>query len=176
MSLHLSPIVEALDLLDTAAAELDEQLPRALEAGQSRARLLAHLDGALDRLRALRSLLERDLAAGLRPRQRPYDVDGVLLRVSGGLERVWLDPRQLAWRVIEPAVADPESGEVFVDEDAARRLLDRLLTVLPHTKEGDPNPGFRVGGLVELGVEFADLADWRERRRTVAVVHTEAAT
>ena len=89
MSLHLSPIVEALDLLDTAAAELDEQLPRALAAGQSRARLLA---------------------------------------------------------------------------------------VLPRTKEGDPNPDFRVGGLVELGVEFADLADWRERRRTVAVVHTEAAT
>jgi hypothetical protein len=160
----LSPIGEALVLLDCAVSELDTQLPRALEAGQSAARLLADLDVTLDRLRQLRSELERTVATDLTPRQKSYEVDGVHLQVSGGRDRRWLDHRQVAWRVIESALVDEKSGEVLAEERAAWVLLDRLLQVLPGTI------WWRVTALRQLGVEFGDLESWVEKRRTVRVV------
>lgn len=160
----LPPIGEALVLLDCAVAELDEQLPRALEAGHSAARLLAEFDNSLDRLRALRSDLERKVAVDLRPSAKPHEVDGVHLQVSGGRTRRWLDHRQLAWRVVEGGLIDSESGEVLAEESAAWALLDRLLQALPGSI------WWRVTALRELGVDFRDLEEWEEKRKTVRVL------
>lgn len=159
----LDPIGESLLHVDVAIADLNEQLPRAVEAGCSPARLLSDVDAAWRRLGALRSDLERKVAADLRPRARAYEVDGVLLTVSGGRARRWADHRELAWRVVEGGLVDEDTGEV-VDEKPAWRLLDRLLQVLPSS------PYWRVNGLRDLGVDFADLEMWEDRRKTVSIV------
>jgi MoxR-like ATPase len=160
----MTPVAEALTHLDAALTDLDEQQPRALEAGHSAARLLAAVDGYYDRLGKLRAELARAVAADLKPRERAYDVDGVTLRVSGGSRRVWTDSRQLAWRVIEPALVDEESGEVRAEEPAAWHLLDRLLQALP------ASPSWRVRELQALDVEYDDLTERRDAHKTVSIV------
>lgn len=159
----LDPIGESLLHLDVSLTDLDEQLPRALEAGHSAARLLSEVDAAWRRLGACRSILERAVAADLKPRAKPYEVDGVTLNVSGGRSRQWIDHRELAWRVVEGGLADEDTGEL-VDDRAAWRLLDRLLGVLPSS------PAWRVNELRKLGVTFDDLEAWQDRRRTVSIV------
>lgn len=159
----LDPIGESLLHVEVSIADLDQQLPRALESGQSPARLLAEVDAAWRRLGALRSELERQVAADLRPRSAHYDVDGVLVRIGGGRSRQWTDHRQLAWRIVEGGLADEDTGEM-VEEKAAWRLLDRVLQALP------AQPYWRVTALRDLGVDFVDLESWRDGRKTVTVL------
>jgi hypothetical protein len=160
----LDPIGESLLHLDVAVADLDEQLPRTLESGHPAARLLSDVDAAWRRLGALRSLLERTVVADLKPRAKPYDIDGVQVRVGGGSKWEWADHRQLAWRVAEGATVDLETGESLMDAADAWRLLDRLLTALP------ASPAWRVTALRELGVEYDDLGSRLDGRKTAAVV------
>jgi hypothetical protein len=157
------PIGESLLHVEAAVGDLDQQLPRALESGHSAAKLLAVLDAQWRRLGALRSDLERKVAADLKPRAKPYEVDGVLLSVGGGRVRKWTDHRELAWRIVEGGLVDEDTGEV-VDDKPAWRLLDRLLQALPSS------PYWRVNGMRDLGVDFADLEAWEDRRKTVSIV------
>lgn len=162
------PVDEALHLLAVAVRDLDEQLPRALEAGQSAARLLADLDPLIERARGVRSILERELTRDRKHSTVPYEVDGVLFRVSGGNKREWTDHREVAWRIAEGALADPETGECLEEKDAWR-IVDRMLTALPSS------PYWRVTGLRELEVDFSDLQTFKPGRRTVALVAPEVA-
>lgn len=159
----IDPVAESLLHVEVAITDLDAQLPRALEAGGSAVRLLADVDAAWRRLGAVRADLERKVAAELRPRVKPYDIDGVTVQIGGGRQRQFTDHRELAWRVTETALADEDTGEV-VEEKAAWRLLDRLLSTLPERLF------WKVTVLRELRVDFEDLEAWQERRKTARIV------
>lgn len=152
------PVAEALDLLAAAIAETDAQVGRLpddhppsaavalLRALREHRQQLASVEAAVEArvARALGGGKHRDLG----------------VHVHTGSKTTWLDPRTLGWRILEPLILDPDTGETRVDPDRAADMLDRLFDCLAVAY-------FRVGTMADHGVQYDDLVKREPSRRTV---------
>jgi hypothetical protein len=160
------PHDEALDLLDAALDDLDQQAPR-------------YVDQATDveLLRLLLAVRERrkkcaDIEAYLESqvvRIFPYgdhEAGKLRFRVHGGKRTKWTDPRTLAWRVTEPAMYD-DNGEARADEHVVAEVLDRLLAAMSVAY-------FRTTWLRAAGIDYDDVCEVERTRRTIQFLGGES--
>lgn len=154
------PLWEALDLLDAAVTDCDEQVGRFGEqTPDETVALLRSLRAQRQKLAAVESTVEAHVVRLLgKGRHEQYGV-----KVNGGSSTTWTDPRTLAWRIVEPLVLDRASGETWLDPQRVGDLIDRIFDAAQFSY-------FRTGYLRDHGVEYDDLVKREPARRTVQIL------
>lgn len=154
------PVDEALVLLVAAVDDVDRQvgrLPDDLPVEETAA-LLRTLRHQRQLLAAVEAAVEARVAKALG--RGDHEVAGLPVRVNQANRTTWIDPRTLAWRIVEPLVLDRQSGETHVDPDRAADMLDRLFDALQVAY-------FRTKTMRGQGVAYDDLMKREPGRRTV---------
>lgn len=154
------PLADALMLLVAAVDDCNEQVGRLGEQTTEQAvALLGALRAERQRLGAVEASVEAT-AARLLGKRGDHEVAGQIVRVNQYSRTTWLDPRTLAWRIVEPLVLDRESGEAHADPQLVGDMLDRLFDTLRVDY-------FRTGTMRDFGVTYDDLVKREPGRRTV---------
>jgi len=96
-----------------------------------------------------------------------FEAPGLFAERRGGRSRKEWDHPRVAWRVASAAAVSKSTGEMLVDPDRLRAVVDAFVAA--------STPGWRVTVLREMGVEFDDACVVEAGRRTVTVQRTELA-
>lgn len=156
-----APLADALLLLESAVEDVNVQIGRLPADGPigDAVALLRELRHRRQALAAAEATVEARVARALGTGK--HEEHGVQVRAAG--KTTWLEPRTLAWRIVEPLAVDRANGTVHVDPQLVGDMLDRLFDCA-HVDY------FRSGTMRDLGVEYDDMVKREPGRRTVQIL------
>jgi hypothetical protein len=173
MSIEREPIVEALDGLMAFIDDLDLQVGRLVDAGDTAPRaektapVLARLRGQRLRLAQVEAMLERSLAHELGTGQ--HSPAGIPVKVHGGWVRTDWQHRDIARLLAEAALVDEVTGELDP------KLLAVVMPAVYRVIEAG-RMDWRVTDLKEAGLNPDEGLCKREHKRMTVQLLSPAET